>query len=75
MGREHAMKANEMEPGPGNKGGQALQEFQGCHDDMRGPIAVRRFELKHHLACERNAVGAGRCLQRRQGRIAIIGVA
>ena len=144
MGREHPMKTNKMESGPGHKGGQALQEFQGRHDDMGGPIAIRRFELQDDLAgrggaqpfvpqgrpsdiateafegrplmgpaghvgmqakalatdtalgwvwplwvgagerlifprpdfpacsrSERNAVGASRCVQRRQGRIAI----
>ncbi len=44
------MKANEMEPGPWDESRQALQEFQGRHDDMRGPIAVWGFELKHDLA-------------------------
>ena len=43
------MKANEMESGSRNKGRQALQEFQGSHHDMGGSIAVRRFQLKHHL--------------------------
>ncbi len=45
------MEANEMEAGTRDQGGQALQEFQRCHDDMRGAIAVRRFELKHDVAC------------------------
>ena len=44
------MKANEMESGPRDKGGQALQEFQRRHHDMRGPIAVGRFELQDDLA-------------------------
>ncbi len=34
------MKANKMEPGPRNKGGQAMQEFQRSHDDLCGPIAI-----------------------------------
>jgi len=50
VGREHAMEANEMESGPGDQGGQALQEFQRGHHDMRGPIAVGRFELQDDLA-------------------------
>ncbi len=44
------MEANEMEAGTRDQGGQALQEFQRCHDDMRGAIAVRRFELQDDLA-------------------------
>ncbi len=51
VGGEYAMEANEMEAGSRDKGSQALPEFQRCHHDMRGPIAVRRFELKHDLAC------------------------
>jgi len=39
------MEANEMEPGTRNQGGQALEEFQGRHDDMRGAIAG--LELDH----------------------------
>ena len=27
-----------------------MQEFQGCHDDMRGAIAVRGFELQDDVA-------------------------
>ncbi len=46
------MEANEMESGPGDEGGQALQEFQGRHHDMRGPIAIRRFELQDDLASQ-----------------------
>ncbi len=34
-----------------DQGSQALQEFQRCHDDMRGAIAVRGFELQDDLAC------------------------
>ena len=43
------MEANEMEPGTRNQGGQALQEFQGRHDDMRGAIAVRGFEFQDDI--------------------------
>ncbi len=44
------MKANEMKPGPWDQSRQALKEFQRRHDDMRGPIAVRCFELQDDLA-------------------------
>ncbi len=50
MGREHAMEANEMEPGPWDESRQALQEFQRAHHEMGGSIAVRRFELEDDLA-------------------------
>ncbi len=44
------METNEMEPRPRDEGAQALQKFQGRHHDMRGPIAIRRFELQEDLA-------------------------
>ncbi len=50
VGGEYAMEANEMEPGTRDQGSQALQEFQRCHDDMRGAITVGGFELQHDLA-------------------------
>ena len=34
------MVTNEMEAGTRDQGGQALEEFERCHDDMRGAIAV-----------------------------------
>ena len=43
------MEADEMKPGPGYEGRQALEEFQGRHDDMRGAIAIRGFEFQHDL--------------------------
>ncbi len=44
------MEANEMEAGTRDQGSQALQEFQWCHHDMRGAIAVRGFELQDDVA-------------------------
>ena len=44
------MEANVMKPGTRDEGGHALQEFQRGHDEMGGAIAVRGFELEHHLA-------------------------
>ena len=44
------MEANEMEPGTRNQGSQALEEFERCHDDMRGAIAVGGFELQDDVA-------------------------
>lgn len=40
------MKANEMEAGTWDEGGQALEEFQRGHHQMGGAIAVRGFELE-----------------------------
>ena len=50
VGREHAMEANEMEPGTRDESRQALQEFQRGHHQMGGSIAVRGFELQHNRA-------------------------
>ncbi len=44
------MEANEMQPGTGNEGRQALEEFQRGHHQMGGAIAVRGFELEDDLA-------------------------
>lgn len=44
------MEANEMKPGTRDAGGQALQEFPRAHHQMRGPIAIQRFELEDDLA-------------------------
>lgn len=43
------MKANEMEPGPRDKRGQALEEFQRAHHEMGGAIEVWGFELEDDL--------------------------
>ena len=50
MGRKHAMKANEIEPGSWHEGGQALHKFQWGHHDVGGAILVRAFELGHDIA-------------------------
>ncbi len=39
-----------MEPGPRDKGRQALEEFQRAHHEMGGAVAVRGFELEDDLA-------------------------
>ena len=44
------MAANEMEAGTRDQGGQALEEFERCHDDMRGAIAVGGFEFQDDVA-------------------------
>ena len=44
------MAANEMEPGTRDQGSQALEEFERCHDDMRGAIAVGDFEFHDDVA-------------------------
>ncbi len=40
VGCQHAMDANEREPGTWDECGQALQEFQRGHHQMGGAIAV-----------------------------------
>ena len=43
------MEANEMKPGTRDEGGHALQEFQWGHHEMRGAIAIGRFQLQDDL--------------------------
>ena len=43
------MEANEMQPGTGNQGGQALHELERRHHDMGGTVVVRTFELQHDI--------------------------
>ncbi len=40
VGREHAVEANEMEPWPWDKRGQALHELQRRHDDVGRAISI-----------------------------------
>ncbi len=51
------MEANEVKPGTWDQRSQALEEFEGGHDDMGGAIAVRGFEFEHDVAfwCARQA--------------------
>ena len=44
------MEPNEMEPRTRDERRQALQEFQWGHDEMRGAIAIGRFELEDDVA-------------------------
>ena len=70
MGREHAREANEMEPGPWDECGQALQEFQRAHHEMGGALAVRGFELEDNLAgpgAAQSFVAKGRARETKQG--------
>jgi hypothetical protein len=39
-----------MKPGPGNQGGQALEKFEGGHDEMGGAVSVRGFEFEDNIA-------------------------
>ncbi len=51
------MEANEVKPGTGDQGSQALEEFQRRHYDMGGAITIRGFELQDDVAfwCARQA--------------------
>ena len=51
--REHAMKANEMEPGTRDERSQAWSELERGHHDRGGPVMVRGFELQHDLTSTR----------------------
>lgn len=44
------MEANEMKAGTRDEGGQALEEFEGRHDDMGGAVAVGCFEFEDDIA-------------------------
>jgi len=50
VGGEDAVEADEMKPGRRDQGSQALQEFQGRHEDMRGAIAARGFEFQDDVS-------------------------
>ena len=50
VGREHAMEANQMQPGTRDQCGQALHELQRRHHDMGGAVALGALELQHDLA-------------------------
>ncbi len=54
IGCEYAMEANEMEPGPRDERGQALQEFQRGHDEISGAIAVDLANEMEGIADLRN---------------------
>ena len=49
IGCEHAMKSDEMQRRTVDERGEALQELQRFHDDMRGAISVRCLKPEHHL--------------------------
>ena len=50
VGREHTMEVYKIEPGPWHEGGQALHEFQWCHDDVGGAVPVGAFQLQYDIA-------------------------
>ena len=39
-----------MKPGTRNEGSQALEKFEGGHDDMGGAVSVRGFEFEDDIA-------------------------
>ena len=49
IGRQHAMKADQMQARARHQRGQALHEFQRRHLDVRGAVAPGALELKHDI--------------------------
>jgi hypothetical protein len=49
MGREHAVKTDQMQARTRHQRGQALHEFQRRHLDVRGAVAPGAFELQHDI--------------------------
>ena len=49
IGRQHAVKANQVQARARHQRGQALQEFQRRHADVRGAVAPRALELQHDI--------------------------
>src|SRR5205809_6854839 len=49
--REHAIEANQMQPGTWDECGHTLHELRRPHHDIGGAVAPGTFELEHDLAC------------------------
>ena len=49
IGRQHAVKADQMQARSRHQRGQALHESQRRHLDVRGAVAPRAFELQHDI--------------------------
>jgi hypothetical protein len=47
---EHAMEANEVQPGTRHQCRQALHKLQRRHHDVGGAVLVGALQLQHHLA-------------------------
>ena len=50
VGRQHAVKPDEVQPRPRHQRRQSLHELQWTHHQVRGPVAPRCLELELHLA-------------------------
>ena len=50
IGREHAVKADQVQARTWHQCGQALHEFQRRHHDVRGAVAPGALELEKDLA-------------------------
>ena len=51
VGRQHSMKADQVQHGARHQRGQALHERPRRHHQVRGVVAPGGLELEHHLAC------------------------
>ena len=49
VGREHPVKADQMQAWTRHQRGESLHEFQRRHNDVRGAITISRLQLEHHL--------------------------
>ena len=49
IGREHSMKADQVQPRARHECCQALYELQRRHPDVRGAVAPRALELQHDI--------------------------
>ena len=47
IGRQHAVKANQVQARARHQRGQALHQFQRRHPDVRGAIAPGALQLRH----------------------------
>ena len=50
IGREHAVKTDQMQARTRHQRSQALHEFQRRHRDVRGAVAPGAFQLQHDIA-------------------------
>lgn len=52
IGREHAVEVDQMQASTRHQSGQALDEFQRRHLDVRGTVTPSAFELQHDISEE-----------------------
>ena len=50
VGGQHAVEADQVQPGPGHQRRQPLHELQRRHHQVRGAVAPGSLELQHDLS-------------------------